>query len=95
MSKKRKTRDQKILSDYRRQSSPVTYQFTDQSAPAYKQQTLPTSSPSSSLVHASNHTFVIKDLTKTAILTFGMVVFQVILFFLLHNHKLTIPFIRY
>jgi hypothetical protein len=43
----------------------------------------------------NEYPFRIKDLAKTAILTVGIFIFQIILFLLLKNHVLFIPGISY
>jgi hypothetical protein len=96
MAKKRKTREQKILADLRHN---FNHTFTSQAPLAGKIQAqipsliMETRTPKTAVLNA--YPYLAKDLTKTAILTVGIFVFQIILFALLRNHALIIPGISY
>ncbi|MGA2967962.1 MAG: hypothetical protein ABSD69_02230 [Candidatus Levyibacteriota bacterium] len=96
MAKKRKTREQKILADLRHN---FKHTFTSQTPPAVRIQTqiVPSlANQTTPKVTALNqYPYLIKDLTKTALLTAGIFIFQLILFTLLKNHALIIPGISY
>jgi hypothetical protein len=96
MANKRKTREQKILAEKRHN---FTHTFTSQTPLAVR---IPT--PISSIALAKNapkatalneYPYLIKDISKTALLTLGIFAFQIILFTLLKNHVLIIPGISY
>jgi hypothetical protein len=96
MAKKRKTREQKILADLRHNfkhtfisQAPLAGKIQAQIAPSI-------AAPRTQETVALNaYPYLTKDLTKTAILTLGIFVFQIILFTLLKNHALIIPGISY
>jgi hypothetical protein len=96
MAKKRKTREQKILADLRHN---FRHTFISQAPLAGKNQTQIAPSMLAQRVQKTvalnAYPYLIKDLTKTAILTLGIFVFQIILFTLLKNHVLIIPGIGY
>jgi len=96
MAKKRKTREQKILADLRHN---FNHTFVSQAPLAGKIQaqiTPPTIEQRTQKTVALNqYPYLVKDLTKTAILTLAIFVFQIILFTLLKNHVLIIPGIGY
>jgi len=96
MAKKRKTREQKILADERHNFS---HTFTSQAPLTLK---IPTQITPSVLMQKPQKTtalnaypYLVKDLTKTVILTAGIFIFQLVLFTLLKNHALMIPGISY
>jgi hypothetical protein len=96
MAKKRKTREQKILADLRHNfnhtftgQAPFTVKNQVQLSPSLITQVVPKT------VALNEYPFLIKDLAKTAILTVGIFIFQIILFLLLKNHVLFIPGISY
>jgi hypothetical protein len=96
MAKKRKTREQKILAETRHNFS---HAFTGQVPFTAKIQTqinssiLTQTAPKTTVLNA--YPYLIKDLTKTALLTLGIFIFQIILFTLLRNHVIFIPGISY
>jgi len=96
MAKKRKTREQKILADLRHN---FRHTFISQAPLAGKiQAQIPPSiitQRTEKTVALNSYPYLIKDLTKTAILTLGIFVSQIILFTLLKNHVLIIPGIGY
>lgn len=101
MSKRKKTKEQKIISSLHRQleihsqqaapssrhivSSPSTYSF--KAKPSHAQKTV--SLPVSDLIHVKH------DLIKTTLLTSSIVAAQLVLYYLLKTHLITIPLIRY
>jgi hypothetical protein len=96
MAKKRKTREQKILADARHNFShtltgqtPLTVKIQTQITPSILTQNAP------KIVALNQYPYLIKDLSKTALLTLGIFIFQIILFTLLRNHVLIIPGISY
>jgi hypothetical protein len=96
MAKKKKTREQKILADSRHNFShtfasqaPFTGKIQAQIASPMVMQRAPKT------LALNQYPYLIKDLSKTAILTLGIFIFQVILFVLLKNHVLLIPGISY
>ena len=97
MAKERKTRDQKKLADLRHTFKHVE---VGQALPAAKTQTLPISTislpykPKASIL-VNQYPYLIKDLSKTGILTLAILAFQIILFISLKNHVLTIPGVSY
>ena len=96
MAKKRKTREQKILADLRHNfnhtftsQAPLTVKVPTQITPSI----LAKRTPAATTLNA--YPYLIKDLSKTAALTLGIFIFQIILFTLLRNHALIIPGISY
>lgn len=94
MSKHKKTREQKIIADLRRKLSLQAGQ-----AETAKQSTTPFSysySSSETITKPSaiiyTHEFLYRDLFKTAFLTLSIVVFEMLLFLLLKNNILRLPF---
>ena len=97
MAKKRKTRDQKKLADLHHK---FVHTLTSQTPPAVKIQ-IPVKHPISlqsrpnQSISTNKYPYLIKDLSKTGILTVGILAFQIVLFILLKNHIATIPGIGY
>ena len=98
MAKKRKTREQKKLADLRHSFRHV---FVSQLPPAAKIQlqqketiSLP-NKPKPQLPTNTAYPYLAKDLSKTGVLTLGILAFQIILFTLLKNHVLMIPGISF
>ena len=97
MAKKRKTREQKILADLRHN---FRHTFVSQVAPTERIQTQPKNIISSSYrpnpqTSTNAYPYLVKDLSKTGILTLCILAFQIVLFALLKNHILAIPRIGY
>jgi hypothetical protein len=96
MANKRKTREQKILAEKRHN---FAHTFTSQIPLTVKipMQISPTTLAKSTVrVAALNeYPYLIKDISKTALLTLGIFAFQIILFILLKNHALVVPGISY
>ncbi len=85
---KRKTRQQKIASDQRRPiSGENTFVFSLANSSKIPQKTI--------IKTTTMYPYLIKDLTKTAILTAIIVTFQLSLFFLLKSHIIRIPGLGY
>ena len=86
MSKHKKTRKEKIIADYRHQ--------------VYILKNKDISQVNSSTVIAANENsysdrYVLKDVLKTGILTCSIVAAELILFFLLKRHIITLPIVKY
>ena len=96
MPKKRKTREQKITANLRHNFS---HTFISDAASSVKIQPQITSSilkmGSQRTIAANAYPYLIKDLSKTAILTFAIFLAQIVLFNLLRNHVILIPGISY
>lgn len=86
MSKHKKTRKEKIVADYRHQ----LYILKNKDIPLGN---LATQTPSNENSYFNTH--IIKDVTKTGILTFAIVAAQIILFFLLKRHTIILPMLKY
>ena len=95
---KRKTRQQKIIADLRRQinasqtkSAPLEKKVEKREEPLYPSLSLPTlnlSEKKQPISTFTNTSYLIKDLRKTAILTTSIVAVQLILLLILKNHIL-------
>jgi hypothetical protein len=104
---KRKTRQQKIIADLRRQlSTTKTEPIKIEELPKSKLTTavIPQEKKINSVINnaindtkhlAYTNPYLSKDLRKTAILTTGIVLGQVVLFFLFRQHILILPGISY
>ena len=89
MAKKKKTRQQKIIADLRRQINASQ----TKSAPVLPSLNLPKvnlSEKKQATATFVNMSYLVKDLQKTAILTTSMIAFQLILLFILKNHIITL-----
>lgn len=97
MAKRRKTREQKKLADLRHNfnhsfvnkvhsEAKITLETIKSSKASTKSQTA---------ISLNEYPFLIKDLSKTGILTLLILGFQIVLFFLLKNHTLKIPGLIY
>jgi len=84
--KHKKTRKEKIIADYRHQ----VYFLKNQNIPLNNSIiTIPVNENSYSNTH------ILKDVLKTGILSLSIIAMQIILFFLLKNHIITLPIIKY
>jgi len=97
MAKKRKTRQQKILADLRHN---FRHTLVNQVPSSEKIQPQPASGISLSYkpnlqTSINTYPYLVKDLSKTGVLTLAILIFQIILFALLKNHVLIIPGISY
>ena len=97
MAKKRKTKEQKKLADSRHSFSHIIANqpvFTIKTN--IKEHTINKSLKNTETYSPKEtYPFLIKDLSKTGILTTAILGFQVILYFLLTNHLLRIPGLIY
>ncbi len=94
MAKKRKTRAQKQLADFRHIFTHGYSPVTPASVKLTKSYTNKTEVKTFSTTQAS-YPFLKRDLSKTAILTLGILVFQILLFLSLRHHFFTIPGLTY
>jgi hypothetical protein len=84
--KHKKTRKQKIAADFRHQ----VYVLRSNNAPLDK------STPAIAVVENPYlNTHVAKDVLKTSILTCSIIALQIILYFLLKRHIITLPIVMY
>ena len=97
MSRHKKTRKEKIIADYRHQ----VYILKDKSSTESvldKDMSFNNSTPAPAIAvyeDSYTNTHVLRDITKTGILTFSIITFQIILFFLLTRHIITLPIVKY
>ena len=93
----RKTRRQKITADLRRQ----LYSLRSQKVPSFEKETISNvenkieKTGEALLIEPQKYNYLIKDISKTAIVTGTILIAQFIFFFLLKNHLLTIPGMGY
>nr|MBI5455730.1 hypothetical protein [Candidatus Levybacteria bacterium] len=97
MAKVRKTREQKKLADLRHN---FTHSLAKNTYPKAKitlevKENPITSPKTQSVISLNEYPYLIKDLSKTGILTALILGFQIVLFFLLKNHTLKIPGLIY
>lgn len=86
MSKHKKTRKEKVIADYRHQ----VYILKNKNIPLNNSTlAIPVNENSYSNTH------VLKDVLKTGILSFSIIAAQIILFFLLKRHLVSIPNLNY
>lgn len=90
----RKTRRQKITADLHRQ----LYSLRSQKVPSFEQK--PTAKIEKKdeavvLVEPQKYNYLTADISKTGVVTGAILIAQLIFFFLLKNHLLTIPGISY
>ena len=97
MAKKRKTRQQKIIADLRHNfNHPLVNQSSSEAKIKLQTATISQSvQKAQKTTTANEYPFLVKDLTKTGVLTVSILAFQVALFFLLKNHTLIIPGLNY
>ena len=98
MAKHRKTRKEKEIADSRHN---FTHNFVSQ-VPFQVKFDNPKQSKSQDKINVkpqeistSAYSYLIKDLSKTAMLTGAILAFQIILFFLFQHHVLSIPGLNY
>jgi hypothetical protein len=100
MSKRKKTREQKIIADLHRklQSQSVSgsassrHVYSPSSAYTYKTQTTGAIKP---IAVMTDFSYIKHDLIKTTLVTCAIVLFQLALFHLLRSHIIMIPMVRY
>lgn len=97
MAKRRKTRKDKKLADMRHNfTHSILNQAHFETKISIQPKTISQSLITKSVVTSSNaYPFLIKDLSKTAMLTLSILAFQIVLFFLLRNHIFVIPGLAY
>lgn len=99
MSKKRKTRQQKMIADLRRKvSSPSSPKNeTPSSLPAQSLQSYEyvIQKPQQAIATTSTYSFEIKDIYRTSILVAFLIGAELVLFFLLKGKVITIPMLIY
>ena len=85
-AKHKKTRKQKIIADYRRNVYILETNIS------------PLLSPNLNVVvnaNSQSYSYVLKDVLKTGLLTFSIVIGELVLYFLFKNHIIAIPRISY
>ncbi|OGH37512.1 MAG: hypothetical protein A3B44_02875 [Candidatus Levybacteria bacterium RIFCSPLOWO2_01_FULL_38_21] len=89
----RKTRKQKIIADLHRQ----LYTLKSREASSLKSEEAPKRQeiPSISSADTKVYSYLIKDISKTAVVTTAIIIGQFIFFFLLKNHLVKIPGLNY
>lgn len=94
MAKKRKTREQKRLADSRH-SFTHTRVYTTSSSYELKPKFSTKIEAKTIVVPQNNYPYLKKDLSKTALITLGILIFQAVLFAVLKNHLLVFPGLNY
>lgn len=94
MPKHKKTREQKKKADARN-AAVVAQGFSTTPLYTFSQSTAVSTPHAPKVDNKDLTTLVRHDLAKTAIVSLGIVVLQVIFFILLKNHMLAINFVRY
>lgn len=89
----RKTRRQKITADLHRQ----LYSLRSQKVPSFEQKSAAKieKKDETPLVEPQKYNYLTADISKTGVVTGAILIAQLIFFFLLKNHLLTIPGISY
>lgn len=96
MGKKRKTYKEKIIADLRRK----VYSLEAQKPLSWeaKESKIISNMPfhnKATTVSISSHPYLTKDIFKTGILTVAIFFLQFVLYFLLKNHILVLPIVKY
>jgi hypothetical protein len=94
MAKKRKTRDQKKLADLRHNFKHA-YTFVESRSAQEKPQIAEKFENLTATVSVNAYPYLKKDLSKTALLTLGILIFQLVLFTILKNHIFVIKGLTY
>ena len=96
MGKRRKTYKEKIIADLRRKvySLEAQKQFPLEAKEFKIINNMPFHNKATA-VSISSHPYLTKDVFKTGILTGAILFLQVVLYFLLKNHILTLPMVKY
>jgi len=94
MAKKRKTREQKKLADLRHTFTHVPSLVTTPSLNLKQINSIKIEAKTAVLTQNS-YPYLKKDLSKTVLLTLGILIFQAILFAILKNHIIVIPYLSY
>lgn len=95
MAKKRKTREQKKLADLRHKFIHVPAALVATSFFDSKQTTSGKIEAKTITVSQNNYPYLKKDLSKTTLLTIGILIFQALLFIILKNHIIVFPALNY
>lgn len=99
MAKRKKTRQQKIASDFRRKQNELLEESLSRVSPPasfmyqakIQQQAVIKAKPPTTL----SYSYLRADLLKTSFLTLALILTQLLLFFLLKNHIINLPMLRY
>jgi hypothetical protein len=94
MAKKRKTKEQKRLADLRHEFT-HSYAFNPSPSVSQKPQLNIKTEAKTITINQNLYPFLKKDLSKTALLTMGILIFQAILFLSFKNHFISIPGLNY
>ncbi len=96
MGKKRKTYKEKIIADLRRKVYSLEAQkpFSLEAKEPKIINNMPISNQATT-VSISSHPYLTKDIFKTGILTGAILFLQLVLYFLLKNHILVLPIVKY
>jgi len=86
-----KTLQQKKLADLRRQK--FVYTLENKILPSIDRPTDNSSSPKT--ITISNYSYIQHDILKTSLLTASIIGLQIVLFFILKNHIITLPIVKY
>ena len=91
MAARHKTLQQKKLADLHRQK--FVYTLENKIFPSIAR---PTDKPYvSNTIALSNYSYIKRDILKTSILTASIIGLQIVLFFILKNHIITLPMVKY
>lgn len=91
MSKKRRTKKEKIIAQVRRESQPQFTYSLNTSLPE-KQEVIQTTLVSPKNTH--DYSYVLKDVKKTILITACILAFNTIVYFVLQSHIVSIPFVE-
>ena len=94
MAKKRKTKEQKRLADLRHNFK-HTYTVVSSSITQPKLHVLQKSEVITTSMSTNAYPYLKKDLSKTALLTLGILIFQLVLLAILKSHIFVIPGLTY
>jgi hypothetical protein len=93
MGKKRKTFKEKLISDLRRRGN-ILEGVRTTSLPLPTPQEIVLQVPTPKLIQ-NQYPYLLKDISKTGILTASVIAIQILLFILLKNHILMLPGVTY
>lgn len=92
MSKKRRTKKEKMITQIRRESLPqITYTFDSSVIIENKRE----NASSETKISKGGYSYVLKDVRKTLIVTSLLVVLNLGFYFLLQNKIISVPFIGF
>lgn len=90
MSRHKKTRQQKVMADLRRQKFVYTLENKNLT------NVLPADTPTATTIITNlPYSYIKHDILKTFLLTASIIGFQIILFVLLKNHIIVLPMVSY